>query len=107
MRNNAQYALDCMRKPLGMKIFHGGGPLDPFTVKYFFYPNFESCVWRAVSSHLSHHPHEVLLAQFSLYVHKCGIKPDSFHLTRLTDLFFVLLCVVGTPTHEATFMLFV
>ena len=41
--------------------------------------NFESCVWRAVSSHSSHHPQEVLLAQFSLYVHKSGLKPDSFH----------------------------
>ena len=39
-------------------------------------PNFESCVWRTVSSH---HPQEVLLAQFSLYVHKGGLKPDSFH----------------------------
>ena len=28
--------------------------------------NFESRVWRAVSSHSSHHPHEVLVAQFSL-----------------------------------------
>ena len=26
------------------------------------------------------HPQEVLLAQFSLYVHKGGLKPDSFHL---------------------------
>ena len=42
--------------------------------------NFESCVWRAVSSHLSHHPQEVLLAQFSLYVHRSGIEPDLFHL---------------------------
>ena len=41
--------------------------------------NFESYVWRAVSSHSSHHPQEVLLAQFSLYVHKSGLKPDSFH----------------------------
>ena len=41
--------------------------------------NFESCVWRTVSSHSSHHPQEVLLAQFSLYVHKGSIKPDSFH----------------------------
>ena len=41
--------------------------------------NFESCVWRTVSSHSSHHPQEVLLAQFSLYVHKGGLKPDSFH----------------------------
>ena len=38
--------------------------------------NFESCVWRAVSSH---HPQEVFLARFSLYVHKSGLKPDSFH----------------------------
>ena len=38
--------------------------------------NFESCVWRTVSSH---HPQEVLLAQFSLYVHKGRLKPDSFH----------------------------
>ena len=41
--------------------------------------NFESCVWRTVSSHSSHHPQEVLQAQFSLYVHKCGLKPDSCH----------------------------
>ena len=42
--------------------------------------NFESCVWRTVSSQSSLHPQEVLLAQFSLYVHKGGLKPDSFHL---------------------------
>ena len=53
--------------------------------------NFESCVWRTVSSQSSHHPQEVLLAQFSLYVHKGGLKPDSFHfhlkgLTGLNDL---------------------
>ena len=41
--------------------------------------NFESCVWRTVSSQSSHHPQEVLLAQFSLYVRKGGLKPDSFH----------------------------
>ena len=40
--------------------------------------NFDS-VWRRVSSHSSHLPQEVLLAQFSLYMHKGGIKPDSFH----------------------------
>ena len=39
--------------------------------------NFESCAWRTVSSH---HPQEVLLTQFSLYVHKGGLKPDSFNL---------------------------
>ena len=42
--------------------------------------DFESCVWRTVSSQSSHHPQEVLLAQFSLYVHKGGLKPESFHL---------------------------
>ena len=41
--------------------------------------NFESCVWRTVSSQSSHHPQEVLLAQFSLYVYKGGLKPDSFN----------------------------
>ena len=44
--------------------------------------NFESCVWRTVSSQSSHHPQEVLLAQFSLYVHKGGLKPDSFHFLK-------------------------
>ena len=44
---------------------------------------FESCVWRTVSSHSSHHPQEVLLAQFSLYVHKGGLKADSFHFCLL------------------------
>ena len=43
--------------------------------------NFESCVWRTVSSQSSHHPQEVLLAQFSQYVHKGGLKPDSFHFS--------------------------
>ena len=46
--------------------------------------NFESCVWRTVSSQSSHHPQEVLLAQFSLYVHKGGLKPDSFHFNRFS-----------------------
>ena len=32
-----------------------------------------------MSSHSSHHPEEVLLVQFSLYVHKGGLKPHSFH----------------------------
>ena len=41
--------------------------------------NFESFVWRTVSSQSSHHPQDVILAQFSLYVHKGGLKPDSFH----------------------------
>ena len=50
--------------------------------------NFESCVWRTVSSQSFHHPQEVLLAQFSLYVHKGGLKPDSFHF-HLLGLFHV------------------
>ena len=46
--------------------------------------NFASCVWRTVSSQSSHHPLEILLAQFSLYVHKGGLKPDSFHFLSQT-----------------------
>ena len=45
--------------------------------------NFESCVWRTVSSQSSHHPQEVLLAQFSLYVHEDSLRPDSFHFTTI------------------------
>ena len=41
--------------------------------------NFESRVWRAVSSHSFHHPQEVLLTQFSLYMYKSGLKPDAFY----------------------------
>ena len=48
--------------------------------------NFESCVWRTVSSQSPHHPQEVLLAQFSLYVHKGGLKPDSFHFISWPSL---------------------
>ena len=55
--------------------------------------NFESCVWRTVSSQSSHHPQEVLLAQFSLYVHKGGLKPDSFH-------FILFLAVAGFFIHK-------
>ena len=57
--------------------------------------NFESCVWRTVSSQSSHHPQEVLLAQFSLYVHKGGLKHDSFHflLCFVSDVM-VYFCVL-------------
>ena len=41
--------------------------------------NFEFCVWKTVSSQSSHHPQEVLLA---LYVHKGGLKSDSFYLQQ-------------------------
>ena len=56
--------------------------------------NFESCVWRTVSSQSSHHPQKVLLAQFSLYVHKGGLKPDSFHFPVSLSYVFVLLNVL-------------
>ena len=56
--------------------------------------NFESCVWRTVSSQSSHHPQEVLLAQFSLYGHKGGLKPDSFHfcLVLIWSRYAINLC---------------
>ena len=54
--------------------------------------NFESCVWRAVSSQSSQHPQELLLAQFSLYVHKGGLKPDSFHVFVFESSIFVVVC---------------
>ena len=74
--------------------------------------NFESCVWRTVSSQSSHHSQEVLLAKFSLYVHKGGLKPDSFHFISLAMLsrsgksdikqylltLFKVPCFLGRPT---------
>ena len=59
--------------------------------------NFESCVWRAVSSHSSHHPQGVLLAEFSLYVHKSGLKPDLFH-------FISLLIFLSTTNNKPDFI---
>ena len=59
--------------------------------------NFESCVWRTVSSQSSHHPQEVLLAQFSLYVHKGGLKPDSFHFILLLIKSSYLLLLFSGP----------
>ena len=58
--------------------------------------NFESCVWRTVSSQSSHHPQEVLLAQFSLYVHKGGLKPDSFHLDTVEVITSALKVISAT-----------
>ena len=57
-------------------------------------PIFESCVWRAVSSH---HPREVLLVQFSLYVHKGGLTPHSFHLSLTLFFLFVFRFI---PSHN-------
>ena len=45
--------------------------------------NFESCVWRTVSSQSFHHPQEVLLAQFGLYVHKGGLYFISIYLLNI------------------------
>ena len=58
--------------------------------------NFESCVWRTVSSHSSHHPQGVSLAQFSLYVHKGGLEPDSFHFIPVMIMTFTILPFVIT-----------
>ena len=57
--------------------------------------NFESCVWSTVSSHSSYHPQEVLLAHFSLYVHKGGLKPDSFYFQVWWTLTGTSIKVVG------------
>ena len=60
--------------------------------------NFESCVWRAVSFHSSHHPQEVFLAQFGLYVHKGGLKP---HSVTMDTMFFwkrhqlIIFCIIN------------
>ena len=59
--------------------------------------NFESCVWRTVSSQSSHHPQEVLLAQFSLYVHKGGLKPDSFHFESRCGRYLSLVHTCSDP----------
>ena len=65
--------------------------------------NFESCVWRTVSSQSSHHPQEALLAQFSLYVHKGGLKPDSFYLFHAINIEFLCnLWVVSTICNSLT-----
>ena len=69
--------------------------------------NFESCVWKTVSSQSSHHPHEVLLAQFSLYVHKGGLKPDSSHchITIIKVLYLIVIIIYensGCGSHAYT-----
>ena len=55
--------------------------------------NFESCVWKTVSSQSSHHPQEVLLAQFSLYVHKGGLKPELFHFFMTPSIYITYLAL--------------
>ena len=58
----------------------------------------------SVSFQSSHYPQEVLLAQFSLYVHKGGLKPDSFHFTPSPLSFVFLLPLVNTSS--VLFLLF-
>ena len=64
--------------------------------------NYESCVWRAVSSHSCHHPQDVLLGQFSLYGHKSGLKPESFYFyfslaySSILNQFSVVSCINRT-----------
>ena len=55
----------------------------------------------AVSSHSSHHPHKVILAQFSLYVHTGGLKSHSCHVHFLT-IFRREIEIVDHTTHFVT-----
>ena len=66
--------------------------------------NFEFCVWRTVSSQSSHHPQEVLLAQFSLYVHKSGLKPDSFHFLNRFSSNFAKAIFYSNPNSPENFV---
>ena len=52
--------------------------------------NFETCVWREVPSHSSHHPQEVLLTQFSLYVQKSG----PFHFIYVTPVLIAVIVII-------------
>ena len=53
--------------------------------------NFELSVQRAMSSHSSHYSH-VLLTQFSLYMSKCSLNPNSFSFTVR------LACLIVCPS---------
>ena len=56
---------------------------------YFMLPGYGQTVYGIqCAPHSSHHPHEVLLAQFSLSVHKGGLKPHLFHLIFYNSLHF-------------------
>ena len=61
--------------------------------------NLESYVWRTVSSHSSHHPQEVLLAQLSLYVQKGGLKPDLFLFSSITCVVIYCVFIALTRSH--------
>ena len=65
--------------------------------------NFESCVWRSVSSH---HPQEVLLVQFSLYVYKSDLMPDSFHFISFFQFVSWNHCSAGQSQTTVTAFIF-
>ena len=69
--------------------------------------NFESCVWKTVSSHSSHHPQEVLLAQFSLYVHKGGLKLSPIHFIQFTTDWVLLVTFQFTAGDSTDWVLLV
>ena len=56
----------------------------------------KSCVWRAVLSHSSHHPHEVLLAYFSLHGTKLPKPPSirSFSHTFIQSFINIHLIII-------------
>ena len=68
---------------LPLNIFHGHFCMN-WSAKLY-----ESCVWRAVSSHSSHHPEDVLQAQFSLYVHKAQKWPKAWFFSFFSMATFV------------------
>ena len=67
--------------------------------------NFESFVWNAVSSHSARLSQGVFLAQFSLYVHKGGLKNHLILFHRnlrtfwLIVFFLSLHCTAGLPAN--------
>ena len=56
--------------------------------------SFESCVWRAVSSHLSHHLQEDLLAQLSLHVHKSQLKMNDPSIVQYSTPWWIVGFVI-------------
>ena len=53
-------------------------------------------IWDRTFTNL--HVWAFLLAQFSLYVHKGGLKPDSFHLNNSEDLEELYIPQTDSPT---------
>ena len=96
---NPSLALKCVKNKMFLPrslvkikyfFFWGGGEIRDWEVACSASDrkdlNFDSCVWRAVLSHSSHHPKEIFMVHFSLYVHKLGLK-RSFLLRRLLNYY--------------------